>query len=153
MIDDVPYQAFGRMVVWSPSLTLTCKLLGLVSSLMPFDDSRWGHAQDLDERFGEFPTSSPLLLALCNRLRGQKTGGVILALQAFSGIHVGIDDLDVLGSVARLLQQNNQGKPLSLIPDATIRSMLSNREYATVQGSCWSGYGCYGVSSARRHHS
>ena len=76
--------------------------------------------------------------------------GVILALQAYSGIHIGIDNLNVLRGVAALLSQEVTRTPLPLVKDgdllATIRSMLCLRGMDTVkvskvEGSCFSSYG------------
>ena len=54
--------------------------------------------------------------------------GVILALQAYSRIHIGIDNLYVLRGVAALLSQEVTRTPLSFVKDgdllATIHSML-----------------------------
>ena len=96
-----------------------------------FGDSRWSHAQDIDGRFDGCAHICTSITGPLQSFQRAEYWGVTLALQAFFGIHVGIDNLNVLRSGARLLQQNNQGKPLPLIPDgdllATIRSMLSNR--------------------------
>ena len=65
--------------------------------------------------------------------------GVILALQAYSGIHIGIDNLNVLRGVSSLLSQRETGTPLHLVKDgdllATIHSMLCLRGFDTVQVS------------------
>ena len=42
---------------------------------------------------------------------------VILALQAYSGIHIGIDNLNVLRGVAALLSQGATRTPLPLVKD------------------------------------
>ena len=96
-----------------------------------FDGYGWGHAQDLD---GRFDGSSHIFTSITGPLQSVQRAEywrVILALQASTGIHVGIDNLNLLAGVARLLQQHNQGKPLLLMPDgglhATIRSMLCHR--------------------------
>ena len=69
---------------------------------------------------------------------------VTLALQAYSGIHIGIDNLNVLRGVAALLSHT---VPLSLLPLvkdgdllATIHSMLSLRGFDTVQVSKVKGH-------------
>ena len=70
--------------------------------------------------------------------------GVILALQAYSGIHVGIDKLNVLRGVAVLLSQVVPRTPLSLVKDgdllATVHSMLCLRGMDTVHVSKVKGY-------------
>ena len=70
--------------------------------------------------------------------------GVILALQAYSGIHIGIDNLNVLRGVAALLSHRVPRSPLPLVKDgdllATIHSMLSLRGFDTVQVSKVKGH-------------
>ena len=60
---------------------------------------------------------------------------VILPLQAYSGIHIGIDNLNVLRGVAALLSHNVPRSPFPLVKDgdllATIRSMLCLRGFDT----------------------
>ena len=54
--------------------------------------------------------------------------GVIFALQAYSGIQIGIDNLNVLQGVAKLINQGITGTPLPPFEDgdllAAIHSML-----------------------------
>ena len=63
--------------------------------------------------------------------------GVMLALQAFSGILVGIDNLNVLGGVATLIDQYITGAPLPSIKDgdllAVIHSMITLRGEGAVE--------------------
>ena len=70
--------------------------------------------------------------------------GVILALQAYSGIHIGIDNLNVLRGVAALLSHKIPRSPLPLVKDgdllATIHSMLRLRGFGTVQVSKVKGH-------------
>ena len=65
--------------------------------------------------------------------------GVILALQAHSGFHIGIDNLNVLRGVAALLSHRVPRSPLPLVKDgdllATIHSRLSLRGFHKVQVS------------------
>ena len=103
-----------------------------------FDNHEWEHAQDLDGQFNGISrifssTSGPL-----QTVQKTKYSVAILALQTFSGIRVGIDNLFVLRGVARLLGQVIRGS-LSLVTDcdllATIRSMLRVRVPGTVKVS------------------
>ena len=70
--------------------------------------------------------------------------GVILALQAYSGIHIGIDNLNVLRGVAAILSHQVPQCPLPLMKDgdllATIHSMLSLRGFDTVKVSKVKGH-------------
>ena len=70
--------------------------------------------------------------------------GVILALQAFSGIHIGIDNMNVLRGVAALLSRGVPRSPLPLMKDgdllSIIRSMLSLRGFDTVKVSKVKGH-------------
>ena len=89
-------------------------------------------------------TFSRVFLAQSSPSRGLSTGGVILALQAYSGIHIGIDNLNVLRGVAALLSQRAPRSPLPLMNDgdllATIRSMLCLRGFDTVKVSKVKGH-------------
>ena len=70
--------------------------------------------------------------------------GFFLALQAYSGIHIGIDNLNVLRGVAALLSQNVPRSPLTLVKGgdllATIHSMLCLRGFDTVKVSKGKGH-------------
>ena len=69
---------------------------------------------------------------------------VILALQAYSGIDIGIDNLNVLRGVAALLSHKVPRSPLPLVKDgdllATIHSMLSLRGFDSVKVSKVKGH-------------
>ena len=71
-----------------------------------FDDHSSGHCQDLD---GSDEGSPRLFVSVPGSPSNCPTSGilemVILAFQAFSGKHVGIDNLNVLRGVAGLIQQ------------------------------------------------
>ena len=58
----------------------------------------------------------------------QRAEFLVLALQTFSGIHIGIDNLYVLGDVAKFIDRGIDGTSLPLIKNgdlsATIHSML-----------------------------
>ena len=108
-------------------------LLGLVLSAIIFDSNHWGHAEG----------SSGVLGTILSVQRAEYWV-VILALQAYSGIHIGIDNLNVLRSVAALLSQQVRRSPLPLVKDgdllATIHSMLCLRGFSTVQVSNVKGH-------------
>ena len=57
--------------------------------------------------------------------------GVFIALQTYSGIHIGIDHLNVLRGVAKMIDTGITGTPLPLDKDddisAAIHSMLRLR--------------------------
>ena len=61
---------------------------------------------------------------LCKEPNGS-LWGVMLALQAFSGIHTGIDKLNVLGGVARLIDRGPVGTPLLPLSRMVLSSPLS----------------------------
>ena len=98
-----------------------------------------GHAQDLD---GSFEGSSHLFAGITGPLQSVQRAeywGVILALQAFCSIQVGIDNLNVLGGVAKIVDSGITGTPLLLIMDgdflAVIRSVLCVRGEGNGEGS------------------
>ena len=65
-----------------------------------FDSIHWGHAQDLDD---SHEGSSHIFLGVLGPIQSVQRAeywGVILALQAYSGFHIGIDNLNVLRGVA-----------------------------------------------------
>ena len=77
----------------------------------------------------------------------------MIAWQAFSGIHIGIDNLCVLRSVAKLIDRGIEGTSLPLVKDgdllANIHSMFGLRGEGTVKvsevkGPCRSGSGRWG---------
>ena len=97
------------------------------------------HAQDLD---GQQEGSSHIFSGILGPLQPVQRAeyrGVILALQAYLGIPIGIDNLNVLREVAELLSQGVTGTPLPLVKDgdllATIHSMLYLRGMDTVKVS------------------
>ena len=75
--------------------------------------------------------------------------GVILAVQAYSGIHIGIDNMNVLRGVAGLLSHRVPRSPLPLMKDGdlliTIRSMLSLRGFDTVKVSKVKGHATHAM--------
>ena len=92
-----------------------------------FDNHHWGHAKDLDD---PSEGSSHIFSGVRGPIQSVQRAeywGVILALQAYSGIHNGIDNLNVLRGVAALLSRNIPQTPLPLVKDgdllATIHSM------------------------------
>ena len=68
-----------------------------------FDSHHWGHAQDLDD---PHEGSSHIFSGVPGPIQSVQRAEywcVILALQAYSGIHIGIDNMNVLRGVAGLL--------------------------------------------------
>ena len=65
-------------------------------------------------------------------------------MQAYSGIHIGIDNMNVLRGVAALLSRRIPRSPLPLMKDgdllATIQSMLCLRGFETVKVSKVKGH-------------
>ena len=80
------------------------------------------------------PIFSPPCLNPCTQSQEKEHWWAIFALHAFSDVHVGIDNLEILG-VARLLSHGDKGVPLSLVTDgdllATIRATLRPRRFET----------------------
>ena len=108
---------FGLMVVGNPSLILILRLLvlePLFTLLLSFFDScHWGHAHDLD---APHEGSSHIFSGIPGPIQSVQRAeywGVILALQAYSGIHIGIDNLSVLRGVAALLDHGFPRTPPS----------------------------------------
>ena len=109
-----------------------------------FDSSYWGHAQDLD---APHEGSSHIFSGIPGPIQSVQRAeywGVILALQAYSGIHIGIDNLNVLRGVAALLAHGVPRTPLPLKKDgdllAIIHSMLCLRGFDTVKVSKLKGH-------------
>ena len=109
-----------------------------------FDSNHWGHAQDLDDPHEGSSHIFSGVLGPVQSVQRADYWGVILALQAYSGIHIGVDDLNVLRGVAALLSHRVPRSPLPLVNDgdllATIHSMLSLRGFDTVQVSKVKGH-------------
>ena len=109
-----------------------------------FDSNHWGYAQDLDDPHEGSSHIFSGVLGPIQSVQRAEYWGVILALQAYSGIHIGIDNLNVLRGVAALLSQGVTRTPLPLVKDgdllATIHSMLCLRGFDTVQVSKVKGH-------------
>ena len=119
-------------------------MLFVHSPAIIFDSHHWGHAQDLDD---PHEGSSHIFSGIPGPIQSVQRAeywGVILALQAYSGIHIGIDNLNVLRGVASLLSRNVPRTPLPLVKDgdllATIHSMLCLRGFDTVKVSKVKGH-------------
>ena len=108
------------------------------------DCNQWRHAQDLD---GRCEGSSHIFAGITSPLQSVQRAEhcvVILALQVFSGVLIGIDNLNVLRGVAKVIYSGTTGTPLSLVKDgdllAVIHSMLSLRGEGTVRVSKVKGH-------------
>ncbi len=112
MVDDVPVAPN----IWTdgsrepiPHLDVEVAAAGAFvhSPAIIFDSNsnHWGHAQDLgDPHEGSSHIFSGVLGPI-QSVQRVEYWGVILALQAYSGIHIGIDNLNVLRGVALSSQQ------------------------------------------------
>ena len=80
-----------------------------------FDSHHWGHAQDLDDPHEGSSHIFSSVLGPIQSVQRAEYWGVILALQAYSGIHIGIDNLNVLRGVAALLSHKVPRSPLPLL--------------------------------------
>ena len=149
MIDDVP--DFPN--IWTdgsrePIPHLDFEIAGagafVHSPAIIFDSCHWGHAHDLD---APHEGSSHIFSGIPGPIQSVPRAeywGVILALQAYSGIHIGIDNLNVLRGVASLLVHGAPQTPLPLRKDgdllAIIHSMLCLRVPDTVKVSKVKGH-------------
>ena len=144
MIDDVPVAPNIRTDgSREPIPHLDVEIAGagafIHSPAIVFDSHHWCHVQDLDD---PHEGSSHIFSGIPGPIQSVQRAeywGVILALQAYSGIHIGIDNLNVLRGVAALLSHGVPRSPLPLLKDgdllATIHSMLSLRGFNTVKVS------------------
>ena len=119
MVDDVP----DNPNIWTdgsrePIPHLDIEIAGagafIHSPAIVFDSNYWGHAQDLDD---PHEGSSHIFSGIPGPIQSVQRAeywGVILALQAYSGIHIGIDNMNVLRGVAAILSHRFLG-PLSLL--------------------------------------
>ena len=87
-----------------------------------FDGRAWGHAQDLDigDDAARIFSMVPGLLQTIQRA---EYWGVILALQAFMPVHIGIDNKNVCGNVGRILS-GWSGAPFSLCSDGDLLNCI-----------------------------
>ena len=149
MIDDVPVAPN----IWTegsrePIPHLDVEIAGagafVHSPAVIFDSHYWGHAQDLDDPHEGSSHMFSGVLGPIQSVQRAEYWGVILALQAYSGIHMGIDNLNVLRGVAALLSHKVPRSSFPLMKDgdllATIHSMLSLRGFDTVQVSKVKGH-------------
>ena len=149
MIDDVP----DNPNIWTdgsrePFPHLDVEIAGagafIHSPAIVFDSHHWGHAQDLDD---PHEGSSHIFSGVPGPIQSVQRAeywGVILALQAYSGIRIGIDNMNVLRGVAGLLSHGVPRSPLPLMKDgdllSIIRSMLCLRGFETVKVSKVKGH-------------
>ena len=149
MIDDVP----GAPNIWTdgsrepiPHLDVETAGAGAFvhSPAIIFDSHHWGHAQDLDDPHEGSSHIFSGVLGPIQSVQRAEYWGVILALQAYSGVHIGIDNLSVLRGGAALLSHKVPRSPLPLMKDgdllATIHSMLSLCGFDTVKVSKVKGH-------------
>ena len=149
MIDDVPVAPN----IWTdgsrepiPHLDVEIAVAGAFvhSPAIIFDSNHWCYAQDLDDSHEGSSHIFSGVLGPLQSVQRVEYWGVILALQAYSGIHVGIDNLNVLRGVAALLSRNVPRSPLPLVKDgdllAMIKSMLRLRGFDTVKVSKVKGH-------------
>ena len=73
------------------------------SSAFIFDSNRWGHVQNLDGRFEGGSHIFSGIIGLLQSVQRCEYWGAIIALQAYSGTRIGIDNLSVLGVVAKMI--------------------------------------------------
>ena len=149
MIDDVPDAPnIWTDGSWEPIPHLDVEIAGagafVHSPAIIFDSHHWGHAQDLDD---PHEGSSHIFSGIPGPIQSVQRAeywGVILALQAYSGIHIGTDNMNVLRGVAALLSHGVPRSPLPLMKDGdlliTIRSMLSLHGFDTVKVSKVKGH-------------
>ena len=148
MVDDVPVAPN----IWTdgsrePIPHLDVEVAGagafVHSPTIIFDSNHWGYAQDLDDPQEGSSHIFSVVLGPIQSVQRAEYWCVILALQAYSGIHIGIDNLYVLRGVAALHSQGVTRTPLHLVKDgdllATIHSMLCFR--GMDKGSCYSSHG------------
>ena len=136
-VDDVPVAPY----IWTdgsrepiPHLDVEVAVAGAFvhSPAIIFDSNHWGCAQDPDDpQEGSSHIFSGVLGPIQSVQRAEYWG-VILALQAYSGIHLGIDNLNVLHGVAALLSQGVTRTPLPLVKDGDLLAIFITRE--TCQG-------------------
>ena len=116
MIDDVP----DSPNIWTdgsrePIPHLDVEIAGAGASVhspvIIFDSHHWGHAQDLA---GPHEGSSHIFSGIPGPIQSVQRAeywSVILALQAYSGIHIGTDNMNVLRGVAGLLSRGVPRSP------------------------------------------
>ena len=153
--------------VWTGGSLVLDRLTGVSSSGSGFfahqsehfwRSRRWSHVEDvrIDPNVpscgGSCSVPGPLQF-----VQRAEMWGVILALQTFGAVHVGVDNLGVVRHVGRLLDGGSFSHPLELITDGDllilIRRMIDLRGSSTVRvtevkghadegyGSSWSGSG------------
>ena len=144
MVDDVPVAPN----IWTdgsrePIPHLDVEIAGagafVHSPSIIFDSHYWGHAQDLDDPHEGSSHIFSGILGPFQSVQRAEYWGVILALQAYSYIHIGIDNPNVLRGVAAVLSRKIPRSPLPLVQDgdllATIHSVLGLRGFDTVKVS------------------
>ena len=131
MVDDVP----DNLNIWTdgsrePIPHLDVEIAGagafMHSPAIVFDSNHWGYAQDLDD---PDEGSSHIFSGIPGPIQSVQRAeyweeGVILALQPNSGIHIGIDNSNVLRGVPAVLSQGVTRTPLPLVEDGDLLAMI-----------------------------
>ena len=65
-----------------------------------------------------------LFLVLYSLFRGAELWGVILALQVSRGVHLGVDNLNVVRHVGRMLDNNLGSLPFQVLPDGDLLCLI-----------------------------
>ena len=118
---------FGLMVVWLMTRFLGFLLLVRVASPFGFVGFgtcwNWGHWDDDDVHDGSVVSACRGFLSVPGPLQTVQRAelwGVILALQAGDGIHLGVDNFGVVRHVGRILDGRPPSRPFELLPDGDL---------------------------------
>ena len=108
---------------------------------------QWGHLDlfpPLPEGAGEACRLYCSVLGPLQTLQRAEIWGVLVALQCFVRMHVGVDNLNVVRHVSRIIDGGCTGKPFPLVNDGDL--LLKVRQFVS-----WRGPGSTAVSKVKGH--
>ena len=121
--------------VWTDGSRVEDKLSTVCSSGAGFSsghtgrfwaDRSWGHV-DFDDQGNQAVASCRGYCSVPGPLQSVQRAelwGVILALQASCGVHLGVDNLNVVRHVGRLLDDNLGAQPFQIVPDGDLLCLI-----------------------------
>ena len=109
----------------------------LPASELAFEGSVWGTAEEYGDARLERCRAFMPVPSVRQTVQRAEFGGAIIAMQACWPCHLGIGNLNVTGTVGRLLDKNCSVKPLPLVKDgdliALVQYMIRTRGRGTVR--------------------
>ena len=115
--DDIALEMPDHPNVWSAGVYLP-------ASELAFDNSVWGTVEEYGDARLERCRAFLPVPGVMQTVQRAEFWGAILAMQAYWPCHLGIDNLNVARSIGRLLNSDCLTKPLPLVKDGDLISLV-----------------------------